>query len=85
MKKITTFWNWFQKNEQEIINSFYLGIDSNAIFSQFGKKLDYVSKRISFIIKIPKTSQEKYLIIFTGFGYRKLFPKLLPWKNRLHH
>jgi hypothetical protein len=77
MKKITTFWNWFQKNEQEIINSFHLGINSDEVCSLFEKKLAYVSKRISFIIKIPKTSQEKHTIIFTGFGYRKLFPKII--------
>jgi hypothetical protein len=82
MKQITRFWNWFQKNEQEIINAFFLGIGSNEISSLFEKKLDYVSKRIGFIIKIPKKSQEKHLIIFTGFGYRKLFPKIIALENQ---
>ncbi len=76
MKQITRFWNWFQKNEQEIINAFFLGIGSDEVFPLFEKKLSSISKRIGFIIKIP-TGQEKHLIIFTCFGYRKLFPKII--------
>jgi hypothetical protein len=77
MKKITTFWNYFQKNEQEILNAILLGINTDQVFSQLNKKLDYVSKRISFVIKAPLTINDKFLIIFTGGGYRKLFPKII--------
>jgi hypothetical protein len=73
MKKITTFWNYFQKNEQEILNAILLGINTDVVFFQLTKKLDYVSKRISFIIKTPLTINDKFLIILTGGGYRKLF------------
>ena len=47
MKQITRFWNWFQKNEQEIINAFFLGIGSDEVFPLFEKKLS-----ILFLIKI---------------------------------
>ncbi|WP_291096876.1 MULTISPECIES: hypothetical protein [unclassified Flavobacterium] len=77
MKKITTFWNYFQKNEQEIINAFFLGINTEEIYSQFINKLNYISKRIGFEITKPSNNQDKCTIIFTGYGYRKLFPKII--------
>ncbi|WP_291103409.1 MULTISPECIES: hypothetical protein [unclassified Flavobacterium] len=82
MKKITTFWNYFQKNEQEILNAILLGINTDEVFSQLTKKLDYVSKRISFVIKAPLTINDKFLIIFTGGGYRKLFPKIIAFEEQ---
>ncbi|WP_291121469.1 hypothetical protein [Flavobacterium sp. UBA6026] len=82
MKKITTFWNYFQKNEQEILNAILLGINTDEVFSQLTKKLDYVSKRISFVIKTPLTINDKFLIIFTGGGYRKLFPKIIAFEEQ---
>lgn len=83
MKKITTFWNYFQKNEQEILNAILLGINTDQAFSQLTKKLDYVSKRISFVIKTPLTINDKFLIIFTGGGYRKLFPKIIAFEEQV--
>ena len=82
MKQITTFWNYFQKNEQEILNAILLGINTDQVFSQLTKKLDYVSKRISFVIKAPLTINDKFLIIFTGGGCRKLFPKIRTLENQ---
>jgi len=82
MKKITTFWKYFQKNEQEILNAILLGIHTDEVFSQLTKKLDYVSKRISFVIKAPLTIDDKFLIIFTGGGYRKLFPKIIAFEEQ---
>lgn len=82
MKKITTFWNYFQKNEQEILNAILLGIDTDDVFSQITRKLDYVSKRIGFVIKPPITINDKFVIIFTGNGYRKLFPKITTLENQ---
>ena len=77
MKQITTFYNFFQKNEQEIINAFFLGINGEEIHSQFMRKLDNISKRIGFEIAKPANGQDKCRIIFTAFGYRKLFPKII--------
>jgi hypothetical protein len=82
MKKITTFWNWFQKNEQEIFNAFILGINKEGVITQTVKKLDYVSKRIGFFLAPPTESTDKYTIIFTGSGYRKLFAKMIALENQ---
>ncbi|MBC7847740.1 MAG: hypothetical protein H7Y10_14770 [Flavobacterium sp.] len=77
MKQITTFWNYFQKNEQEIFNAILLGINTEEVFFLFDKKLKYVSKKIGYIISCPEKPQDKFTLIFTGFGYRKLFAKII--------
>lgn len=82
MKKITTFWNYFQKNEQEILNAILLGINTEEVLSQITKKLDYVSRRIGYGIKAPKTINDKFIIIFTGNGNRKLFPKIIAFEEQ---
>jgi hypothetical protein len=82
MKKITTFWNWFQKNEHEIIKALILGINKEDVISQMLKKLDYVSKRIGFVIKPPRKFKDNFIIIFTGSGYPKLFAKIIALKNQ---
>jgi hypothetical protein len=81
-KKITTFWNWFQKNEQEIFNAFVLGINKQEVITQTVKKLESVSRRIDFIIEPPLAFDDKYKIVFTGYGYRKLFPKMIALENQ---
>ena len=81
MKQITTFWNYFKKNEQEIINAFFLGINGDEIYSQFKKKYNNISKRISFQITKPANNQDKYRIIFTACGHRKLYPKIIALEN----
>ncbi len=85
MKKITSFWNYFQKNEQEIINAFFLGINTDEICSQFIKKLNSISKRIGFEITKPSNNQDKCRIIFTAYGYRKLFPKIIALEEQAPH
>lgn len=82
MKKITTFWNYFHKNEQEITNAILLGINTEEVLYQISKKLDYVSRRIGYEIKFPKSSSDKFIIIFTGNGYRKLFAKIIALENQ---
>lgn len=77
MKKIASFWNYFQKNEQEIVNALLLGIGTDEVLTQITKKLDNVSRRIGYIIKRPRELDDKFLIIFTGNGYRKLFEKII--------
>lgn len=77
MKQITTFWNYFKKNEQEIINALFLGINGDEIYSQFKKKCNNISKRMGFEITKPANNRDKYRIVFTAYGYRKLFPKIL--------
>jgi hypothetical protein len=82
MKKITTFWNYFQNNEQEILNALLLGIKTDEVLSQISKNLDYVSKNIDFVIKTPEKIDDKFTVIFTGKGYRKLFPKIIALENQ---
>jgi hypothetical protein len=84
-KKITTFWNWFQKNEQEIGYAILLGINTEEVLSQITRKLDYVSKRIGYIITVPKTIDDKFSIIFTGNGCHKLFPKIIGLEEQAPH
>ena len=81
-KKITTFWNFFRKNEQEILNSLILGIKAEESLKQINQKLDNVSRRISYDINYPKTFQDKFTITFTGYGYRKLFAKIIALENQ---
>jgi hypothetical protein len=82
MKQITTFWNFFKKNEQEIINAILLGIKTDEVINRITKKLDNVSRRIGFVIKPPREFDDKFLIIFTGNGYRKLFAKIIALENQ---
>jgi len=81
-KKITTFWNWFQKNEQEIYYAFHLNIKKKEVIAQMLKKLEYVSKSIGFVIKHSIEFEDKYLIIFTGNGLRRLFAKMIALENQ---
>lgn len=82
MNPITTFWNYFQKNEQEIINAFFLGINGDEIYYQLIKKLNTISTRIGFEITKPSDNLGKCKIIFTAYGYCKLFPKIIALKNQ---
>jgi hypothetical protein len=82
MKKITTFWNYFQKNEQEIVQAILLGINTEEVLSQITRKLNYVSKRLGYVIIAPKTLNDKYAIIITGNGYPKLVPTLIALENQ---
>lgn len=77
MKQIDKFWKWFQDNEQALKNAFLLGINEEEVYDHLVRNLDYVSKRIGYVVKTPKDHEKKCLIIFTGKGYRKLFPKLV--------
>jgi len=83
MKKITTFWNHFQKNEQEIFKALLLGINIEEVLNQITKKLDNVSKRIGYVIKPSSEFNDKFLIIFTGNGNRKLFAKMIALENQV--
>ena len=84
-KKITTFWNYFKNNEQEIINAFFLGINGDEIYGQFKKKLNNISKRIGFEITKLSNSQDKCRIIFTAYGYQNLFLKIIALEEKAPH
>jgi hypothetical protein len=76
-KKITTFWNYFKKNEQEIYNAIHFGINYDEVFQILDKKLSYISRRIGYIVKRPINNPTHYKFVFTCGGYRKLFAKMI--------
>jgi len=82
IKQINTFWNYFRKNEQIIFNALLLGINTEQTFSHLAKKLEYVSKTIDIVIKAPINSDDKFTIVFTGFGYRKLCSKIIALESQ---
>jgi hypothetical protein len=82
MKQIKTFWNWFQDNEESINNAILLGINTKEVLYHLNRNYSYISKRIGFLIVGPSKNQNKYTIIFTSDGYRKLFPKLIALENQ---
>ena len=82
MKQITKFWSWFQDNEEAVKNAFLLNINTEKVFFHLTRNLNYVSKRIGFMIKAPNSNNDKCLIIFTADGYRKLFPKLIALEDQ---
>ena len=91
MKHISKFWSWFQDNEEAIKHALLFGFktkelviarrNDEAIF-HFKRNLNYISKRIGFLIISPSKNQDKYTIIFTAEGYRKLFPKLIALEDQ---
>lgn len=82
MKQITKFWNWFQDNEEAIKNAIALGIKTKEVFHHLKRNYSYISKRIDFLIICPSENQDKYTIIFTAEGYRKLFPKIIALEDQ---
>ena len=77
MKQISKFCCWFQDNEEAIKNALLLGINTKEVFYHLNRNYSYISKRIGFLIISPSKGQDKYTIIFTADGYRKLFPKII--------
>ena len=82
MKQITTFWKWFQTNEEAIKSAFLLGINTDEVFTHFLRNYHYISKRIGFLIYAPDKDSEKCKIVFTAEGYRKLFPKIIALEDQ---
>ena len=82
MVQITKFWKWFQDNEEAIKNALLLGINTEEVFHHFNKNYRCISKRIGFLIGSPSKDKDKFTIIFTADGYRKLFPKLIALEDQ---
>ena len=82
MKEIQKFWNWFQDNEEAIKNALILGINTKEVFHHLNRNYRYISKRIGFLIISPSKNQDKFTIIFTADGYRKLFPKIIALEDQ---
>lgn len=91
MRKINTFWNWFQDNNQAI-KSLINETPKNQKHITFWikKNLGYYCKEIDFIIIFPKNNTAKTELIITANGNSEYFkqvvdlidnaPQLRNWK-----
>lgn len=77
IKIIQNFWTWFQDNEKTIYYAVKLGINTDEVIKYFDQNLDYVSKRIECFFLENSSESQKHQIIFSAYGYKKLFPKLI--------
>jgi hypothetical protein len=91
MRKINTFWNWFQDNHHTIKNLKNETIEKQEhILFWINKHLGYYCIEIDFIIVLPNTAKDKTAFIITGNGNPEYFnqvialidnaPKLKTWK-----
>lgn len=82
MKQITSFWNWFQDNEVAIKNAIASGINAREVFNHLNRNYHYISKGISYIIITTSNHHDKYTIIFTAAGCKKLFPIIIALEDQ---
>lgn len=91
MKKINTFWNWFQDNNQTIKNLINeTPKNQKHISFWINKNLSYYCKEIDFMIVFPKNGAGKNELIITANGNPQYFnhvidlvdnsPQLKNWK-----
>ena len=77
IKTIQNFWNWFQDNEKTIYYAVKLGINTDEVIENLHRNLNYVSKRIVIYIYMQNNQPNKFCVLFSAHGYRKLFPKII--------
>jgi hypothetical protein len=73
MKKINTFWNWFQDNHhtiKTIVNE--TPETQKYIIFWLGKNLSYYCREIDFIIVFPKKENSKTEFIITANGKKTI-------------
>lgn len=79
MKKISTFWNWFQDNNQtikNIINETHL--NQKHISFWLSKNLSYYCKEIDYLIVFPiDNNNNKIELILTANGNPQFFEQIL--------
>lgn len=78
MRKINTFWNWFQDNNktiQNLINE--IPQNQKHITFWMNKNLGYCSKEIDFIIIFPKKNTDKTELIITANGNPDYFGQVI--------
>jgi hypothetical protein len=91
MRKINTFWNWFQDNNQTIKNILHeTPKNQKHISFWINKNLSYYCKEIDFMIVFPKIGNAKSELIITANGNPEYFnqvidlvdnaPQLKNWK-----
>ena len=78
MKKINTFWNWFQDNNQTIKNLINeTPKNQKHISFWINKNLNYYCKEIDFMIVFPKNGNTKSELIITANGNPEYFKQVI--------
>ena len=78
MRKINTFWNWFQDNNQIIKNLINeTPPNQKQICNWLNKQLGYYCKELDFVIVIPKTINQKNKLIITANGNPEYFEQVV--------
>jgi hypothetical protein len=78
MKKINTFWNWFQDNNQTIKNLINeTPKNQKHISFWINKNLSYYCKEIDFMIVFPKIGNTKSELIITANGNPVYFNQVI--------
>jgi hypothetical protein len=78
MKKINTFWNWFQDNNQTIKNLINeTPKNQKHISFWINKNLSYYCKEIDFMIVFQKNGIEKNELIITANGNPEYFDQVI--------
>ena len=77
MKKVTTFWNWFQDNEELIYNAVKTGNNKQLVWLHLIRNYTYLSREIILLMQASKTQQHKIIFIFSAKGNQDLFPLLI--------
>jgi hypothetical protein len=78
MRKINTFWNWFQDNNQTIKNLFNeTPNNQKQICYWLNKQLGYYCKELDFMIVLPKKENQKAELIITAKGNPEYFSQVI--------
>ncbi len=83
MRKINTFWNWFQDNNQTIKNlSNETPKNQKHICFWLNRHLGYYSKDLDFMIVFPKKENQKTELIITANGNPDYFNQVIELINK---
>lgn len=83
MRKINTFWNWFQDNNQTIKNLIHENpINQKQICYWLNKQLGYYCKELDVMIVFPKKATQKTELIITANGNPDYFNQVIELINK---
>lgn len=83
MRKINTFWNWFQDNNQTIKNLINETPKMQKhLYFWLNRHLGYYCKELDFIIIFPKKEKEKAELIITASGNPEYFTQVTELINK---
>ena len=83
MRKINTFWNWFQDNNQTIKNLINeTPHNQKQICFWLNRHLGYYCKELDFMIVLPKKENQKAELIITANGNPEYFNQVIELINK---